>query len=118
MPIATTDQIVLVKAPGVINETPTPATTLAYLNRLYQAIPDVKILLVVKNPIDRLVSHIVHECVQYGCNHHKERMPDVNDIIMGRAGEIKGRIQIKIRFNTELINVCFGISDLAFYPSN
>ena len=91
MPIATLDQIVIVKAPGVTNKTPTPATTLVYLNRLYQAIPDVKILLVVKNPIDRLVLQIVQEYVQYGGNHYKEKMPDVNDIIMGRAGEIKGR---------------------------
>ena len=92
MPMANSDQIVIVKAPGVINETPNPATTLTYLNRLYQAIPDVKVLLVVKNPIDRLVSHIVHEYVQWGGIHQKEKMPDVNDFIMGRIGEIEGKI--------------------------
>ena len=92
MPIATSDQILIVKAPGVNNEAPNQATTSVYLNRLYQAIPDVKVLLVVKNPIDRFESHIVPLYEEWGGNHHKEKMPDVNDIIMGRAGEMEGNI--------------------------
>ena len=101
MPIANSDQIVVVKAPGVINETPNPAIALLYLNRLYQGIPAVQVLLVIKNPIGRLVSHIVHEYVQYGGNHHKEKMTDVNDIIMGRAGEIRGMILKNTDFITD-----------------
>ena len=48
-----------------------------------------KVLLIVKNPIDRVVSDILHE---YSAAQHKEEtMPEVDDIILGRAGKIVQR---------------------------
>ena len=51
---------------------------------LYEALPDMKLLLVVKNPITRIVSHIVHEYVNPGGVFQGKPMPLIDDIIMGR----------------------------------
>ena len=91
MPEATTDQMVIVKTPGIIKE-PNISATNIYLKRLHDAIPDLKVLLIVKNPIDRVVSHIVHHYVQGP--YKDEDMPDIDDIIMGRAGHIPGEYRI------------------------
>ena len=91
MPLAAPDQTVIIKTPGILNNTPNTTAVTIYLKRLQQAIPDVKLLLVVKNPIDRIVSHIVHEYQEWG-SHQNETMPDIDDIIMGRAGHIQGKI--------------------------
>ena len=90
MPLAAPDQMAIVKALGILTEKENNTETRMHLERLKQAIPDVKILMVVKNPIDRLVSHIVHEFVQPGGHQGGKIMPDVDDIIMGRAGHIEG----------------------------
>ena len=76
MPDAEPDQTVIVKAPGVLRN---PAA----LKRIFEAIPDVKMLLVVRNPIDRVVSDIIHE---YAVGSQKdEEMPDINNIIVSLA---------------------------------
>ena len=76
MPDAEPDQTVIVKAPGVLRNT-------AALNRIFEALPDVKMLLVVRNPIDRVVSDIIHEYAE-GSLKDKE-MPDINDILISLA---------------------------------
>ena len=94
MPLAAPDQMAIVKAPGILTEKENNTGTRMHLERLKQVIPDVKILMVVKNPIDRLVSHIVHEFAQGGGHQGGKIMPDVDDIIMGRAGYIEGEYLI------------------------
>ena len=94
MPLAAPDQMAIVKALGILTEKENNTETRMHLERLKQAIPDVKILMVVKNPIDRLVSHIVHEFVQPEGHQGGKIMPDVDDIIMGRAGYIEGEFLI------------------------
>ena len=76
MPDAEPDQTVIVKAPGILCN---PAA----LKRIFDIIPDVKMLLVVRNPIDLVVSDIIHE-YSVGCLKDKG-MPDINDIIMSLA---------------------------------
>ena len=85
MPLVRPDQTVVVATPGILDN---PGDT-TFLTRLHNAIPDVKVLLIVKNPIDRVVSDILHE---YSAAQHKEEtMPEVDDIILGRAGKIVQR---------------------------
>ena len=82
MPIARPDQIIITKTPGMID---IPGNT-TYLKRLHQAIPDIKLLMVVKNPIDRVISDIIHEFTSGA--HKGEPMPPIDDVIMHRAGNI------------------------------
>ena len=56
-----------------------------FVSSLYEALPDMKLLLVVKNPITRIVSHIVHEYVNPGGVFQGKPMPAIDDIIMGRV---------------------------------
>ena len=56
-----------------------------FVSSLYEALPDMKLLLVVKNPITRIVSHIVHEFVNPGGRFQGTIMPLIDDIIMGRV---------------------------------
>ena len=83
MPLARPDQVVLVKSPFVF-QSPNISIT---LQRHVDTLPGVKVILVVKNPIDRVVSDILHNYVN-GL-HKGEDMPDINDIIMDRAGYIQ-----------------------------
>ena len=82
MPLARPDQIVVCKTPGMID---IPGNT-TFLERLREAIPDIKLLMVVKNPIDRIVGDVMHE---YADGAHKgEAMPPIDDIILHKAGHI------------------------------
>ena len=56
-----------------------------FVSSLYEALPDMKLLLVVKNPITRIVSHIVHEFMNPGGVFQGTTMPLIDDIIMGRV---------------------------------
>lgn len=83
MPAARKDQLVLAKSPTVFQSSNISLT----LQRHVDLLPDVKVILVVKNPIDRVVSDILHTYdngIQAG-----QKMPDINDIIMDRAGYIQ-----------------------------
>ena len=53
------------------------------LQRLKQLIPKVKIVLVVKNPIVRIVSDIVHEFLEGMLK--EEEMPDIDRVIFNRG---------------------------------
>ena len=90
LPPSAPDQTVIVKAPGILNITPNKTLVEKYLKRLHTSIPDIKLLLVVKNPIDRMVSHIVHEYARNG-EYDGQTMPDIDDIIMGRIDHLKGK---------------------------
>jgi hypothetical protein len=72
MPDADPNQTILVKAPGILCN---PAS----LKRIFDVIPDVKMLLVVRSPIDRVVSDIMHK---YSVGTIKDNeMQNINDII-------------------------------------
>ena len=101
MPSVHDSQEVAVVTPGILDD---PGNTI-YLARLRDSIPDVKVLLIVRNPIDRVVSDILHE---YSVAQHRDEvMPDVNDLIMGRAGQIEQKIISGLSFN-----------EMMFYFSN
>ena len=85
MPFIKGDQMTAVATPGILDK---PEDT-TYLKRLHDSIPEIKVLLVVKNPIDRVVSDILHEFST--AQHKDEIMPDIDDIIMGSAGLIQQR---------------------------
>ena len=53
MPLATPDQLVITKTPGMLD---VPHNT-SFLQRLRSSIPGVRIIMVVKNPVDRWVEH-------------------------------------------------------------
>ena len=55
------------------------------VGRMYDALPNIKLLLVVKNPITRMVSHIMHEYKNPGGLFEGSDMPVIDDIIMGRV---------------------------------
>ena len=80
MPLARPDQLVLVKSPSVF-QSPNISIT---LQRHVDTLPDAKVILVVKNPIDRVVSDIIHTYAGVS-----DKMPDINDIIMDNAGYIQ-----------------------------
>jgi hypothetical protein len=86
MPLVRPDQIVVTKSPGMIE---VPGNT-TYLQRLRQAIPDIKLLMVVKNPIDRIVSDVLHEYISGA--HKGEPMPLIDDVIMDRVGYISAHV--------------------------
>ena len=58
-----------------------------------------KLLLVVRNPIDRIVSHILHEYYNGGGIFYGHYMPDINDIILDKAEDP----DVPKRFEGELI---------------
>ena len=101
MPYVKDDQMTAVATPGILDK----PEDITYLKRLHDAIPEIKVLLVVKNPIDRVVSDILHEFS--AAQHKDEIMPDIDDIIMGRAGMIQQRGLSGLSLN-----------DMVFYLSN
>ena len=87
LPPSAPDQTVIVKASGILNITPNKNLVEKYLKRLKTSIPDIKLLLVVQNPIDRMVSHIVHEYARNG-EYDGQAMPDIDYIITGRIDHL------------------------------
>ena len=95
MPDAEADQTVIVKAPGILCN---PAS----LKGIFDVIPDVKMLLVVRSPIYRVVSDIMHEYL-VGTIKDNE-MQDINDIIISLAEQNNkpGKEDKDIKFNTSI----------------
>ena len=85
MPEANPKQMVVVKIPGLTKRKNSNTIT-----QLYQALPDLKLLLIVRNPITRIVSHIMHEYFNPGGMFFGQELPDIDDIIMERVQDIKG----------------------------
>ena len=79
MPEAEPNQTVIVKIPGVAQNSS------IMLNALKENLPSLRIVIVVKDPISRIVSHILHEFRNEGDMYNHLEMPDINDIIMGRV---------------------------------
>ena len=85
MPAAKPNQMVVVKIPGLFQSKKSTAVT-----RLYQSLPNIKLLLIVRNPITRIVSHIMHEFFNPGGMFSGHAMPDIDDLIMGRVPDVDG----------------------------
>ena len=83
MPVARPHQIVLAKSPFIF-QSPNISIT---LQRHVETLPDVKVILVVRNPIDRIVSDIL-QLYSVGIQ-ARYNMPDINDILMDRVGYMK-----------------------------
>ena len=60
MPLAYPNQLVITKTPGLVDR----PHDLTFLRLLYRDKPDIKLLFVVKNPIERIIGDIVHEYSQ------------------------------------------------------
>ena len=59
MPLSYPDQLVITKTPGLLQH----PGNITYLQMLRDDIPDIKLLFIVKNPIQRIISDIIHEFV-------------------------------------------------------
>jgi [heparan sulfate]-glucosamine 3-sulfotransferase 5 len=114
MPLARPDQIVVTKTPGMLD---IPNYT-SFLERLRQALPDIKLLMVVKNPIDRVVSDVLHEFKEGA--HKGEPMPPIDDVIMHRAGNFSayrftGQCKVAQKY---IFNVFSDLSEAVLYMSD
>jgi len=83
MPESRPHQKVLVKSPKVFYQ----EDVMKVLIRHKEVLPNVKILLIVKNPIVRVVSDIVHFNDQFK-DRNDFKKQDVNDVIMGRSKDM------------------------------
>ena len=80
MPQTSPDQLALIKSQGMLDQ---PGNK-TYLMRLRQNIPDVKLLFVVRNPIERVIS-------EFAVGAHKgNTMPDIDEVIMNRTEHFTG----------------------------
>ena len=71
--------VFIVKTPGA------STSTLSQLSRIKETIPNVKLILVVRNPIDRMISEVVHEFTNPNTRFQGEDMPDINKIFLGQT---------------------------------
>ena len=85
MPPAKPNQKVVVKFPGLFKSKNSTTVT-----QMYQSLPDLKLLLIVRNPIIRIVSHFMHEFFNPGGMFSGHEMPDIDDFIMGRITDVHG----------------------------
>ena len=76
LPTAGPNQMVIAKTPALF-------TSDTFIQRLAESLPEVKLLMVVKNPITRIVSHVMHEFTNPGTFHFGQQMPPIDDIISG-----------------------------------
>ena len=79
MPLAKPDQKVIVKSAGILK----PGNT-TYLERLHKSFPDIQLLLVVRNPVSRLVSDIAHESQM-----NRWSTPDLDKMLMNVDGYVE-----------------------------
>ena len=82
MPLAKPYQKVIVKPMEIIN---LKANT-TNLDRLHRAFPDIQLLLVVRNPVSRLVSQIVHF---YTLARDMDSIPDLDKMLMNVDGYVE-----------------------------
>ena len=74
MPVSKATQKVLVKIPGAKgNKT---------LTQLYRALPDLKLLMIVRNPVTRMISNIMHEYFNPGGIFEGQELPKIDDILL------------------------------------
>ena len=77
MPLSMAHQKVVVKMPGL-----TLKTNNKTLVKMYSAMPDLKLLMIVRNPITRILSHIMHEYFNPGGLFEGQELPNIDDLIL------------------------------------
>ena len=80
MPFAKQNQKIVVKTMGLFQTRKGNS-----LRLMHKAFPNLKILIIVRNPITRIVSHFVHEFYNSGGMFYGEEVPDTDDILMQRS---------------------------------
>ena len=85
MPVSKPSQKVVVKIPGLARTKGSKALT-----QLSQALPDLKLLMIVRNPITRMISHIMHEYFNPGGMFEGQELPKIDDILLDLVPDFKG----------------------------
>ena len=78
MPLAQQHQKIIVKIPGLAKKGDNGT-----LLQLHTSLPGLKLLMIVRNPITRILSHIMHEFFNPGGMFEGQELPDIDDLIMG-----------------------------------
>ena len=86
MPVTKAYQKVVVKIPGLTQRTKGSKT----LTKIYQALPDLKLLMIVRNPVTRMISHIMHEYFNPGGIFEGQDMPEIDDILLDLVPNFQG----------------------------
>ena len=75
MPLSKASQKVVVKIPGLARTKGRKTLT-----QVSKALPDLKLLIVVRNPITRMISHIMHKYFNPGGMFEGHELPKIDDI--------------------------------------
>ena len=86
MPVSKATQKVVVKIPGLNNRTKGSNA----LTELSQALPDLKLLMIVRNPVTRMISHIMHEYFNPGGIFEGQELPKIDDILLDHVPDTEG----------------------------
>jgi len=78
------DQLVLANSPQIFYHHDIPGV----LRRHTDTLPDVKVMLIVKDPIPRTVSHIVHNYANGGAWWQHHERPEIDEVLLDRADPI------------------------------
>ena len=85
MPESKPSQKVAVKIPGLVRTKDRKTLTL-----FHQSLPDLKLLMIVRNPITRMISHIMHEYFNPGGMFEGQELPNIDDILLDLAPDTEG----------------------------
>ena len=77
MPVSKVGQKAVVKIPGLVR---TKGSKI--LTQVFQALPDLKLLMIVRNPVTRMISHITHEYFNPGGIFEGQELPKIDDILL------------------------------------
>jgi hypothetical protein len=85
MPESKPSQKVVVKIPGLARTKDRKTLT-----QFHQALPDLKLLMIVRNPITRMISHIMHEYFNPGGMFEGQELPKIDDILLDLVPDTEG----------------------------
>ena len=89
-------QKVVVKMPGLTKSSKT-------LTQVYQALPDLKLLMIVRNPITRMISQIMHEYFNPGGIFEGQDMPNIDDILLNLVPDFQGSMDFNGLFSFRIL---------------
>ena len=84
MPESQPSQKVIVKIPGLVRTKDRKTLT-----QFHQALPDLKLLMIVRNPITRMISHIMHEYFNPGGIFEGQGLPRIDDILLDLVPDLQ-----------------------------
>ena len=85
MPFSNVGQKAVVKIPGLARTKGSKTLT-----QLFQALPHLKLLMIVRNPITRMISHIMHEYFNPGGIFEGQELPKIDDILLDLVPDFQG----------------------------